>query len=103
MPGGERHLEVVCQFVDEDAVADKNRRLHGTGRHIIPVGERGADGEEYQRQDEQGTDFLPPPMAGTGMEGCQVHWKFDQEAVGSFSRINREIRQTREKEFNENL
>lgn len=52
MPGGERNLQVIRQFVDEDPIPFKNRWLHGTRRHVIPVGKRGADGTQHQPQNQ---------------------------------------------------
>lgn len=65
VPCRERHFEIVGEFVHKDAVAFENGRAHRTARHIVPIRERGADGEEDQRQNQQRADFFAPKLAGT--------------------------------------
>ena len=66
----ERNAQVVCQFVDDDAVADQDRRLHAAGRHLIPVGDRRA--EHHHHGDEQNEAAPVAPDAGQALPGCVV-------------------------------
>ena len=71
--GGEGDFEVVGEFVHEDAVADEDGGFHGTGGDVVPIREGGADGEEDDSEDEEGTDFLGPPAAGDRPAFVNIH------------------------------
>ena len=59
-PPRERHLEVVRQLVDDDAVPFEDGRLHRARRHVVPVGDGGAEPAHRHQDDEQGLDPLVP-------------------------------------------
>ena len=85
--GRERHFQIVSQLVDEHAVAFEDGRLHRAGGHVAPIGQRGADREDDQPDDEPPTDFLAPPVARAGAESCSVHEAFDPATGGLFKRL----------------
>ena len=84
MPGGERNLQVKGQFVNENAIPLKDRRFHGTCRHVIPIRERGPDRKKNERQNKEGTNLLLPALEGAGTK-CYLHSGFDQQMRSSFN------------------
>ena len=63
VPGCKRHFEIISQLVDVNAVAFNDGWLHRARRDVVPIRKRRTDGEQYQRQDQERTDFFDPPMA----------------------------------------
>jgi hypothetical protein len=87
VPGGKGNLEIISELVNEYTVAFKDRRLHRTGGHVVPIGQRRADRKEHHSDDQQRAYLFTPKFPGTGFEGCKIHWQFDAGARGSVQRL----------------
>ena len=57
-------VQVVAQLVDEDAVADLERGLHGAGRDEEGLHDEGAQQDRDQHGDDHHDDALADPAAG---------------------------------------
>ena len=63
---GERHAEIVGEFVDEDDVAAEDRGLHGAGRDVVDVGEGGFGARDEEKREGERADPVAPEDSGTG-------------------------------------
>ena len=54
-----RHAQTVGQLVDDDPIPGEDRWLHRTGRHLVPVGDGGAEHQHHRDKQYESAPVEP--------------------------------------------